>query len=95
MGFKEFFKGESKGFECTTQPDGSELCKRVVRSKDGKMDFDGQEMTIFADPDDNCKPVKVGNMRVMDDEWDEFDKIGKRVTSGCKRQINRKGITKG
>lgn len=93
---KKFFKKEEKGFECQTNQDGSETCKRIVKGPDGKMDYDGQELTIIADPSDGCKPVKVGNMRILDDEVGEFDKIAKRVSSGCKRQISSgKGLTQG
>lgn len=83
-----FGKGkQDKGFECNTNPDGSETCKRIVRGKDGKPDYTGEEMTIDADPSDGCKPYKVGNMRVMDDEMSDFDKVAKRVAAGCKRKV--------
>lgn len=93
MGLKNLFKGSSeKGMECNNNPDGSVTCKRIVRAKDGKLDFDGQEVTIGANPDDGCKPVLIGSSRMMDDEVGEFDKIAKKVTGGCHRQ---KGITQG
>ena len=77
---------EKKGMQCYPNEDGTETCKRMLKTKEGQLVWDGQEVTIGADPGSGCDPYFDGNFIVMDDEASVFDEAAKRVQAGCKRK---------
>lgn len=81
------FKGkDQKGMQCHENPDGSQTCKRVFKDpKSGEIMTDGQEVTVIADPSNNCKPRIIGDSTVLDGDWSQFDEIASRVSSGCEK----------
>jgi len=87
------FRKEKKGFDCIENEDGSATCKRIMKDKQGNIVYDGQEITIIADPSQNCQPRFIGNLTVMDEELGNFEEMGKKVSAGCKRNIRSGGYT--
>jgi len=77
---------EKKGMKCREDPTtGLKSCERVVRdSKTGELMGDGQSFKVRADPSTGCKP-SLEDPTIMDDDWDQVDKMAKKISEGCKR----------
>lgn len=90
-----FGKSEEKGFDCKPNPDGSRTCKRYVKDKNGEMTYDGQEITVVADPENNCEASFDGDTRVLDSEWGKMNEVAKKVSAGCKSRAKKMGYSQG
>lgn len=86
------FKKEEEGTICSPNPDGSQTCKRVVRTKEGDLVGSGSEVTIGVDS--SCRPVFEGDLTMMDKDMEKMQEFAKKVSSGCRRKVSR-GYTQG
>ena len=78
---------KKKGWNCRSNPDGSQTCERIEQDKEGNVKSTGTEINISTDPK-TCEPVITGDInRIMDDEADDIEKITKRMTAGCKKGV--------
>ena len=81
------FSKEKKGMNCIPNPDGSQTCRRILKNnKTGELLTTGEEVTISADPSNNCTPTfSGGNLTVLDDEWGKFEEVAGKVSAGCRK----------
>ena len=91
----KWFDKEEKGDDCQiSNNDGilTAVCKRTIKQKDGTTVSDGQQITLVADPSNDCNISYTGDVRVMDnDGFGHFDGVAKRLQKGCKR-ASKKGL---
>ena len=88
MSILDSLLGKRKGWDCRPNPDGTAGCRRFIVEKNGKV-ASGTEVTIGADPKNNCEPFLTGDVNsILDDEAADIDKISKRVSASCRRGMN-------
>lgn len=73
-----------QGWDCETQEDGSQSCKRIEQNAQGKKVATGTEVNVAVDPE-TCQPVLTGNRNeIMDEDAGAIKEISERVTKKCR-----------
>lgn len=82
------FLKKNKGWDCSTNQDGTKTCVRYVVDKNGQKVTTGTQVTIGADSSNNCEPYISGDVAsILDDEAEDVNVISKRIVAGCKRGL--------
>jgi len=81
-----FFSSNSKGDRCEVMQDGSISCK-VYKNEDGQKKATGTDVTISADPQNNCEPVLTGSFDINDDDAKRIDKLAGIAKRQCQRGL--------
>ena len=74
-----------KGEQCVQNQDGSITCRRIKQSGEETL-ADGTEITFGIDAS-TCKPIFVGDQRVMDSDQEWAKEKVKREVESCKRGL--------
>lgn len=87
MSVKDFVMGSKKGVQCEKNPnDGSLTCTRFEIKGNQKI-ATGSSLTFSIDPS-TCQAVVSGDVNsILDDEFEDFDKIKKSMEAGCRKGI--------
>ncbi|MEM3075068.1 MAG: hypothetical protein QW727_03965 [Candidatus Pacearchaeota archaeon] len=85
MGVLDFIGKGKDGMDCEKQEDGTFHCRKFKAGKGGKF-ATGSEATIAVDQS-TCKALFVGRYSVLEEDEKDFEKIAKKIESGCKGGI--------
>ena len=81
------FWNNNNGMRCDPTPDGKGLnCKLFEANGNDKL-ATGTDVTVVADPVDNCEPRIVGTVDIMQKDEKKVAEIANLVRKNCRRGI--------
>lgn len=78
------FSSKKEGTHCEPDDSGATMCQRYELNEAGESIASGTNFSIYADPNNGCKPVLTNAMSINDDDQKHVEKIIQQVVKGCK-----------